>query len=89
MVVRIDIPKVSQDAIDEVVAEVTRNGSIGPKSSLLPLLTPWLLKITDAESFDVCTYTMSRNAFGDWMTDRVFAIMLRPRLAERYQTTCV
>jgi hypothetical protein len=70
MVVRIDIPKVSQDAIDEVVAEVTRKGSIGPKSSLLPLLTPWLLKITETEQFDVCTYTMSRNAFGDWMTDR-------------------
>jgi hypothetical protein len=70
MDVRNDIPKVSQDAIDEVVAEVTRKGSIGPKSSLLPLLTPWLLKITDAEPFDVCTYTMSRNGFWDWMTDR-------------------
>ena len=70
MVVRIDIPKVSQDAIDEIVAEVTRKGSIGPKSSLLPLLTPWLLKITDTEPFDACTYTMSRNAFWDWMTDR-------------------
>ena len=57
MVVRIDIPKVSQDAIDEVVAEVTRNGSIGPKSSLLPLLTPWLLKITNTEPFDVSART--------------------------------
>jgi hypothetical protein len=70
MVARIDIPKVSQDAIDEIVAEVTRKGSISPKSSLLRLLTPWLLKITDTEPFDVCTHTMSRNAFWDWLTDR-------------------